>query len=245
MTSFRRSSNTCLIAKTIGRWHAIGICTRISCAEDTFPRVDIRGTGGSEGIPPDREYSDQEQQDSLEVIDWLSKQPWSNGNVGMMGISCGGFNAIQMALRHHPALKAIIAVCATEELFHDDIHFIDGLMHVDEFEPAMDLELGLTRSPDFPTDEKSLAERFDSPPWFLLYLHHQRDGSFWRRASVAPDRYGDYTVPTFMIGGFLDGYRDSIPRFFKKAKAPNKGLLGPWNHTSNGAMRPHVGGTTG
>ena len=194
-------------------------------------RVDIRGTGASEGSPPDREYSDQEQQDGLEVIDWLSKQPWSNGNVGMMGISWGGFNAIQMALRRPPALKAIIAVCATEELFHDDIHYIDGLMHVDEFEPAMDLELGLTRSPDFPTDEKSLAQRFDSSPWFLLYLHQQRDGPFWRRASVAPDHYGEYTVPSFMIGGFLDGYRDSLARFFEKSKAPIKALLGPWNHT--------------
>ncbi len=194
-------------------------------------RVDIRGTGASEGNPPDREYSDQEQQDGLEVIDWLSKQPWSNGNVGMMGISWGGFNAIQMAERHPPALKAIIAVCATEELFHDDIHYIDGLMHVDEFEPAMDLELGLTRSPDFPTDEKSMARRFDASPWFLLYLHQQRDGAFWRRASVPPDRYGEYTVPSFMIGGFVDGYRDSLARFFEKSKAPIKALLGPWNHT--------------
>ncbi len=194
-------------------------------------RVDIRGTGESEGTPPDREYSDQEQQDGLEVIAWLARQPWSNGNVGMMGISWGGFNAIQIARLRPPALKAIIAVCATEELFHDDIHYIDGLMHVDEFEPAMDLEMGITRAPDFPTDEKSLAPRFDSSPWFLLYLHQQRDGPFWRRASVAPDHYNEYTVPSFMIGGFLDGYRDSISRFFEKSNAPVKALLGPWNHT--------------
>ena len=190
-------------------------------------RVDIRGTGSSEGAPPDREYSDQEQQDGLEVIGWLSKQPWSNGNVGMVGISWGGFNAIQMAERHPPALKAIIAVCATEELFHDDIHYIDGLMHLDEFEPAMDLELGLTRAPDFPTDDKSLALRFDSSPWFLLYLHEQRDGPFWRRASVAPNRYGDYTVPSFMIGGFLDGYRDSLARFLRKIKSADQSAPRP------------------
>jgi putative CocE/NonD family hydrolase len=194
-------------------------------------RVDIRGTGASEGAPPDREYSDQEQQDGLEVIAWLARQSWSNGNVGMMGISWGGFNAIQLARLHPPALKAIIAVCATEELFHDDIHYVDGMMHVDEFEPAMDLELGITRAPDFPTDEKSLAPRFDSSPWFLLYLRQQRDGPFWSRASVAPDHYADYTVPSFMVGGFLDGYRDSLARFFEKSKAPMKALLGPWNHS--------------
>ena len=194
-------------------------------------RVDIRGTGASEGVPPDREYSDQEQQDGLEVIAWLAKQPWSNGNVGMTGISWGGFNSIQIARLHPPALKAIIAMCATEELFHDDIHYIDNLMHLDEFELGMDLQLGLTRAPDFPTDEKSLATRFDAKPWAFLYLEHQRDSEFWRRASVAPNHYDEYTVPSFMIGGFLDGYRDSIPRFFEHSKAPIKALIGPWNHT--------------
>jgi putative CocE/NonD family hydrolase len=194
-------------------------------------RVDIRGTGASEGNSPDREYSDQEQKDGLEIIDWLSRQPWSSGNVGMMGISWGGFNAIQMARLHPPALKAIIAACATEELFHDDIHYIDGLMHADEYELAMDLQLGLTRAPDFPTDEQSLAPRFDNPPWFLRYLHEQRDGPFWRRASLAPNHYDEYKVPTFFVGGFLDGYRDSIPRFFENVKAPVKALLGPWNHS--------------
>ena len=194
-------------------------------------RVDIRGTGASEGAPPDREYSDQEQQDGLEVIAWLAKQPWSNGNVGMTGISWGGFNSIQIARLHPPALKAIIAMCATEELFHDDIHYIDNLMHLDEFELGMDLQLGLTRAPDFPTDEKSLATRFDAKPWAFLYLEHQRDSEFWRRASVAPNHYDEYKVPSFMIGGFLDGYRDSIPRFFEHSKAPIKALIGPWNHT--------------
>ncbi|MFZ3215682.1 MAG: CocE/NonD family hydrolase [Candidatus Acidiferrales bacterium] len=194
-------------------------------------RVDIRGTGASEGNPPDREYSEQEQQDGMEVIAWLAKQPWCNGNVGMMGISWGGFNSIQMARRHPPALKAIIAMCATEELLHDDIHYIDDLMHLDEYELGMDLQLGMTRAPDFPTDEKSLTARFDARPWALLYLEHQRDSEFWRRASLAPNHYGEYTVPSFMIGGFLDGYRDSIPRFFLHAKAPIKALIGPWNHT--------------
>ncbi len=194
-------------------------------------RVDIRGTGASEGNPPDREYSDQELQDGLEIIDWLSKQPWSSGTVGMFGISWGGFNSIQLARLNPPALKAIIAVCATDELFHDDIHYIDNLMHADEFELAMDLTLGLTRAPDFPVDEKSLAPRFDAEPWFPLYLKHQRDGEFWRRASLAPDRYAEYKMPTFMIGGFIDGYRDSIPRFLENVNAPVKALLGPWNHS--------------
>src|SRR6266850_7234370 len=106
-------------------------------------RVDIRGFGASEGRPTDREYSEQEQIDGEQVIHWLATQPWSNGRVGMYGISWGGFNALQMAMRNPPELKAIIATDATEELFHDDIHYIDGMMHVDEFELNMDMAPGM------------------------------------------------------------------------------------------------------
>ena len=105
-------------------------------------RVDIRGFGSSEGVPTDREYSEQEQLDALQIISWLAHQPWSNGNVGMMGISWSGFNSLQMAMRHAPELKAIIAVDATAELFHDDVHYMDGMAHVDEFELNMDMAPG-------------------------------------------------------------------------------------------------------
>src|ERR1700712_4098170 len=59
-------------------------------------RVDIRGTGESDGLLAD-EYSQQEQDDALEVIAWLAAQSWCSGAVGMMGISWGGFNGVQVA----------------------------------------------------------------------------------------------------------------------------------------------------
>ena len=97
-------------------------------------RVDIRGTGKSEGILVDYEYTDQEKKDGEEVIDWLSKQVFSNGNIGMFGISWGGFNSIQIAMRKPPALKAILIMMATDDIYEDDVHFIDGMMHVDAYE---------------------------------------------------------------------------------------------------------------
>ncbi len=193
-------------------------------------RVDIRGTGRSEGALPDREYSEQELLDGEAVIAWLAAQNWSNGNVGMMGISWGGFNSIQMAMRQPPALKAIIAVDATEDLFKDDIHYIDGLMHADEFEMSMDLQTSMTRPPDFPVDEASLRARFDAKPWFPLYLQHQRGGPFWDRASLRPD-YSRIKIPVFVVGGFYDGYRDNVPRMLEQLRGPRMGLIGPWNHT--------------
>ena len=102
-------------------------------------RVDIRGTGNSEGTLIPYEYSEIEQRDGEEVIAWLAAQPFSNGNVGMFGISWGGFNSIHMAMRNPPALKAIIAVDATDDLYHDDVHYMDGIMHVDTWEMSQDL----------------------------------------------------------------------------------------------------------
>ena len=191
-------------------------------------RVDIRGFGASEGVPTDREYSEQEQLDGLQIISWLAHQPWSNGNVGMMGISWSGFNSLQMAMRHAPELKAIIAVAATAELFHDDVHYMDGMAHVDEFELNMDMAPGMTGAPDYTLDEKVLGPRFDAPPWSLLYLKHQHDGPFWR-SPVRP--YSEIKIPCFIIGGLLDGYRDSITDMLQQTKAPLKAIVGPWNHT--------------
>ena len=80
-------------------------------------RVDMRGTGESDGLLRD-EYLLQEQDDALEVIDWISKQPWCDGNVGMMGKSWGGFNSLQVAARRPPALKAIITVGFTDDRYN-------------------------------------------------------------------------------------------------------------------------------
>jgi predicted acyl esterase len=194
-------------------------------------QVDIRGTGRSEGHTPNREYSEQEQLDAEQVIAWLAHQAWSNGNVGMWGISWSGFNSLQLAMRNPPGLKAIIAIDATEDLFHEDDRFYDGMMHVDEYELDVDLSTSVTRSPDFPTDEASLTERFDNLPWFITYKQHPRAGAFWD-TPVRP--LESIHVPAYLIGGMLDGYRDSIPRMLEGIKAPTRALIGPWNHE-----RPH------
>ncbi|MGD0164302.1 MAG: CocE/NonD family hydrolase [Candidatus Sulfotelmatobacter sp.] len=191
-------------------------------------RVDIRGFGASEGVPPEREYSEQEQVDGEQVIWWLAHQTWSNGNVGMFGISWGGFTALQMAMRHAPGLKAILATDATAELFHDDVHYMDGMAHIDEFELNMDMAEGWTGAPDYTLDEKVLGPRFETAPWSLLYLKHQHDGPFWRER-VRPLK--EIRIPSFLIGGLLDGYRDNVPDMLMQASGPVKAIVGPWNHT--------------
>ncbi len=193
-------------------------------------RVDIRGTGNSEGTLIPYEYSDIENQDGDTVIAWLAKQSFSNGKVGMFGISWGGFNSIHMAMRRPPALKAIIAVDATDDLYQDDVHFMDGIMHVDSWEMSQDLHNAIPGAPEFRIDEQYFKDRFDAPPWGLTYKRQQRDGPFWDRTSLR-ERYDSIQAATLMIGGWYDGYRDSVPRMLEHLKAPVKAIVGAWNHT--------------
>ncbi|MBW1902495.1 MAG: CocE/NonD family hydrolase [Deltaproteobacteria bacterium] len=203
-------------------------------------RVDIRGTGTSEGKLIEYEYTDQEQEDGEAVIGWLSKQAWSTGNVGMFGISWGAFNSIQMAMRNPPALKAIVAIQGTDDLFRDDCHFIDGMMHVDSYELGQDIANILPAPPDYIIDEDYFRDRFDTEPWLLKYTRQQRDGPFWNRASLNSD-YSSIRIPTFVIGGWYDGYRDSVPRMLEKLEAPVKGMMGPWAHTWPNLPYPEPG----
>lgn len=193
-------------------------------------RVDIRGTGSSEGTLIPYEYSDIENADGDQVIAWLAKQKWSSGRVGMFGISWGGFNSIHMAMRRPPALKAIIAVDATDDLYQDDVHFIDGIMHVDSWEMSQDLANAMPGAPDYIINDKYFAERFDQPPWMLTYKRQQRDGPFWDRTTLKV-RYDAIAIPAFLVGGWYDGYRDSVPRMLEHLKAPVKAIVGAWNHT--------------
>jgi len=192
-------------------------------------RVDIRGTGNSEGLLIPYEYSNQELDDGETVIDWLSKQSWSNGNIGIFGISWGGFNSIQLAVRNPPALKAFIAVCATEDLYQDDVHYMDGIIHMDSWMMAQDLYNAMPGAPEYRIDEDFFRNRFDTEPTMFTYMRQQRDGPFWDRAS-ARDKYDQIKIPGFHIGGWYDGYRDSLPRMLENVSAPVKALIGPWDH---------------
>src|SRR4051794_17119593 len=81
------------------------------CAEGEFAvcRLDVRGTGSSEGLATD-EYPETELIDLADVIAWLATQPWSNGRVGMFGYSYSGFNSLQAACTRPPGLRAICAI---------------------------------------------------------------------------------------------------------------------------------------
>src|SRR5262249_14716233 len=88
-------------------------------------RADMRGSGTSEGLCFD-EYEPQEQKDCIELIQWLAKQPWCNGRIGMFGKSWGGFNGLQVAFAQPKPLKTIISAYSLDDRYSDDIHYQGG-----------------------------------------------------------------------------------------------------------------------
>jgi len=193
-------------------------------------RVDIRGTGGSEGELPTREYSEVEIDDAVEVIAALADLPWSNGNIGMWGISWGGFNALQTAMRNPPELKAVLAAHASDDLYMNDVHFNNGSFGVDEYILSINHMTGFMRSPDYAVDADYFSNRFDREPWLFNYLRNSSDSDFWRQGSLKY-HYELVQTPVMLINGLYDGYRDTAAAAIANLNVPVQAWLGPWNHS--------------
>jgi uncharacterized protein len=201
-------------------------------------RVDLRGSGESEGVLLD-EYLTQEQDDALEVIAWIARQPWSTGRVGMMGISWGGINALQVAARRPPALKAIISVDSTDDRFADDAHYMGGALLGENMVWGSAFFMQQGRAPD-----PAVVGRRWLAMWkrrlgaiqhpVLRWMRHPTRDAFWRHGSVA-ENYARIACAVYAIGGWEDGYTNTVLRLMRHLEAPRKALIGPWAHSY-----PHV-----
>ena len=210
-------------------------------------RVDLRGTGNSEGIIDD-EYTPQELQDGCDVIAWLAAQPWCDGNVGMTGISWGGFNSLQVAALRPPALRAVLTVCASDDRYADDVHYRGGcVLAVDMLQWAVSMLVWNALPPDPAVAgaawRSRWLERLTRTPAFIEpWLSHQLRDDYWRHGSVRED-YAAIEVPVYAVGGWSDGYTDAIPRLLAGLAGPRKGLIGPWSHAfpNDSVPGPEIG----
>jgi predicted acyl esterase len=197
-------------------------------------RVDMRGTGESDGILED-EYTEQEQEDALELIAWLAEQPWCTGAVGMWGISWGGFNALQVAAHRPPALKAIMTLCSTDDRYADDVHYRGGcVLALDMLHWASSMMTWNARPPDPRLAGENWRETWldrleAANAWIEPWLSHQRRDEYWKQGSVCED-YRAIDCPVYAVGGFADGYTNTVPRLLEGLSVPRKGLIGPWAH---------------
>jgi predicted acyl esterase len=209
-------------------------------------RVDMRGSGDSDGLLLD-EYLPQEQLDAVEVIEWLAAQPWCSGGVGMFGISWGGFNALQVAARQPPALKAVIAVSTTDDRYTDDVHWCGGCV----YQPMLDWATSMLAYNARPPDPLVVGERWrdlwlarleGNRPFIESWLGHQRRDDYWLQGSVCAD-YAAIRCPVYVVSGWSDWYRNPVLALLEGLDVPRKGLIGPWAHTypEQAAPGPAIG----
>ncbi len=207
-------------------------------------RLDLRGTGSSEGVAAG-EYLEREQDDLVEVIEWLGAQPWSTGAVGMFGTSYSGFDTIQTAMRRPPALRAIVPIFATDDRYTDDIHFGGGTRKAIEFGYPLFMvsENALPPVPAIAGErwrEAWLRRINEVVPWFDS-IEEQNDGPFWRQGSLRPN-YDAIAVPTMIVAGWQDVYRNSTLRMMQHLRVPRRLLMGPWCHMwpTDSIPGPHI-----
>ncbi|WP_237155485.1 CocE/NonD family hydrolase [Oryzibacter oryziterrae] len=196
-------------------------------------RVDMRGTGESEGLCHD-EYLPIEQADAVEVIAWIAEQEWCSGAVGMMGKSWGGFNCLQVAAHNPPALKAIITVYSTDDRFGDDIHYMGGCLLNDNLWWGAIMLAYQARPLDRrlvgPSWRDQWLKRLEAMPlWPALWLAHPTRDAYWKQGSVG-ENYAAIRCPVLAIGGWADSYTNTVPRLLQHLAVPRQGVIGPWAH---------------
>ena len=194
-------------------------------------RVDMRGNGDSDGLMDD-EYSPQELADACEVIAWIAAQPWCSGKVGMMGISWGGFNALQVAALQPPALAAIITLCSTVDRYADDIHYKGGCLLNENLGWGATMWAYSSRAPDPALRGDWRAEwmrRLEAEPFLpSVWLRHQRRDAYWQHGSVCED-YSALRAKVLAVGGWGDSYKNAVPQLVQNVPGA-KGIVGPWVH---------------
>ena len=198
--------------------------------------VDTRGTGGSSG-ELNENFDPREARDGAAVVEWAAEQPWSDGSVGVWGMSYGGALALAVAAQRPPHLRAVASVYG-----YGDMYLASA----------------------FPNGCAACLGRFSRENWMLALAlappGHQDPGGRWRRvwrerlerlervgipavrwrehpdydeywASRATD-IGSIAAPTFVIGAWRDLFPEAMARAYEQLRVPKRLLMGPWLHVS-------------
>lgn len=204
--------------------------------------VDVRGTGRSGGSWDP--FSAREQADYPQVLDWIVKQPWSNGDIGLWGISATATTELLAAASGHPAVKAVFAIVPHGDIYRDVV-FVGGQASA-AFLPAwMAVVTGLAVLN--PSLYVQPGQYLTAVGEHLLGLNDfviprtigvltgrpntYYDNAYW--AAKAPLEVNQNVhAPTFIVGGLHDIFQRSEPLNYEALKnhVNSKLLIGPWHH---------------
>lgn len=190
--------------------------------------IDGRGTGNSEGTWDAWASS---QGDYEQIINWVVQQPWTNGSIGIRGVSDLAINGLFAAQTGHPAIKAVFAVAPIADTYRDTVG-PSGSTNL----YFMSIWLGLTTmmntlNPELLNDpEQALPLLFDhlwdavtqfQAPLVIRGLlgdpEVDKDGPFWALRSPI-ERADDIMAPTFLVSSVHDIFQRGVPAFYEQLK---------------------------
>ena len=210
---------------------------------------DCRGTRASEGVMAP--YNN-EGQDGYDTLEWITRQPWSSGRVGMMGGSYVGAVQWQAAAENPPGLAAI-APQATWSSFYRNLYlggsvrlsliagWIAGNTAKPEGVKPADMSEALMRLPLSDVDEAIGWPM----PWLDAFLTHPEPNGFWTRLDLT-SRLLELQLPALHVVGYYDFFsRESVDNFMimqkqardAKTRQQQRLILGPWDHGSVGKTK--------
>lgn len=185
---------------------------------------------------------EHEGADTYDIIDWISKQAWCNGKVGMYGGSYTGFSQWATAKNIHPALKTIVPQVAVMPGFdvpmENNVPTTNILSwandNIYKFQP-------LRRSLPFEwfengTSFRSLDSLAGQPnPIFQKWLQHPSYDTYWKSLVPSPREFANINIPVLSTTGYYDGAEISALQYFKlhskyNKKANHYFVVGPYDH---------------
>ncbi|MCH8243227.1 MAG: CocE/NonD family hydrolase [Planctomycetes bacterium] len=212
---------------------------------------DVRGQFASQGTFIPFIF---EKKDGIETLDWVAKQPWCDGNIGMWGPSYLGYCALIVTPEGHPHLKTVINAAGWGDTTL--MTAPGGAMHL---MVALPWTLSSQISSGGPSGGIKWDEAFQRTPVIEIPTFYGMDSRPWKgmvELSSSPDtdsnmnisrRYEDIKIPTFHISGWYDFVGpttidafEGIDRAARKRNgAMHKLFVGPWLHGQiyNGGTR--------
>ncbi|WP_180028626.1 CocE/NonD family hydrolase [Acinetobacter sp. YH16032] len=214
--------------------------------------ADVRGTGNSTGKW--EAFGKVEQQDAYEIIDWSSKQSFSDGNVGLYGVSYLGITAMLGAATQHPAIKAAFPIVPMGDAYRD-ILFNGGQLNTNFIPLWMSLITLLGTLPidtlvqDPITGKLTALDKIINSTEFQIPLFANAlkgkadafDNDFWQERSLL-EQANNIKVPTFIVGGTRDLFQRSEPLWHEALKGHTtvKTFIGPWAHIQAAQLFPSL-----
>jgi len=226
-----------------------------------FALVDCRGRGNSEGV---FEPFAQEAKDGHDVVEWLAKQAWCDGQVSMWGGSYGGFDQ-WMTLKESPRhLKTIVPAASV----HAGVDFptFKNIFFSYELQWTT-LVSGVTGNATLFEDAAFWIEKFQEmyqnhKPYsaldkivgneltpFQTWIRHPHPDAYWDQMNLTPKQYDKIDLPILTITGHYDGDQPGALEYYRRhmqsnSRAKNRHYLviGPWDHPGTRTPNAEFGG---